>query len=556
MDKKLETSHSTSLVNLEDSSGFSVTSLKDEKSSPNSESITAENSNSIVNNQNCSNVSLVSLFGEQIVSMDIDGTKRLCLAQISHTLLKDFSYNEIHNRRVALGITCIQCTPVQLEVLRRSGAMPISSRRCGMITYREAERLCKSFLCESYPPPIPENFQFRVYHACSYGCNGTFHPNRYNSSRAKCIRCDHCSVFFSPNKFIFHSHMEVGAKFNPPDAANFNSWRRHIFLSSDHSSDEQINHAWEDVKAMFNGGTRKRSSTTQTSEFLEPILKQQILSKNVNQRTAKPPFSPISADSLPKKNTPSFAANFGNLASFSNSKLKPFQVPPASTIAYSGVTSNVNSNSISKFSTISNQFESMFKQSNFTPSSVANQSSTTVSDFLLPPGCYNPMATAAALLGPAALMVPWLTQNPGSVSGFPMLPGIVPSSVNSPDLKTFLGSAGYTGSSSSPGKAVESFSKPASFVMGDCSGFKSGVAESMKKDETSPPPTAGMSTQAALINSFAPNSMFGVSGLPPLPFTSIGDHYSSTDPKASIKDVNIKPQDVKSEPGNNEMKKI
>lgn len=47
---------------------------------------------------------------------------------------------------MALGITCAQCTPVQLELLRRAGAMPVTSRRCGMITRREAERLCKSFL--------------------------------------------------------------------------------------------------------------------------------------------------------------------------------------------------------------------------------------------------------------------------------------------------------------------------------------------------------------------------------------------------------------------------
>ena len=44
----------------------------------------------------------------------MEGKERLCLAQISNTLLKDYSYNEIHNRRVALGITCVQCTPVQV----------------------------------------------------------------------------------------------------------------------------------------------------------------------------------------------------------------------------------------------------------------------------------------------------------------------------------------------------------------------------------------------------------------------------------------------------------
>ncbi|XP_075063677.1 SKI family transcriptional corepressor 1 [Mixophyes fleayi] len=199
-----------------------------------------------------------SLYGVPIVSLVIDGQERLCLAQISNTLLKSYSYNEIHNRRVALGITCVQCTPVQLEILRRAGAMPISSRRCGMITKREAERLCKSFLGEHRPPKLPENFAFDVVHECAWGCRGSFIPARYNSSRAKCIKCGYCGLYFSPNKFIFHSHRAPDSKYTQPDAANFNSWRRHLRLSDPGASDE-LAHSWEDVKAMFNGGTRKRA---------------------------------------------------------------------------------------------------------------------------------------------------------------------------------------------------------------------------------------------------------------------------------------------------------
>ena len=74
-------------------------------------------------------VTRVLLHGVSIVALTMDRKERLCLAQISNTLLKEYSYNEIHNRRVALGITCVQCTPVQLEILRRAGAMPASSRR-------------------------------------------------------------------------------------------------------------------------------------------------------------------------------------------------------------------------------------------------------------------------------------------------------------------------------------------------------------------------------------------------------------------------------------------
>ncbi|KAL8606723.1 hypothetical protein ACOMHN_018757 [Nucella lapillus] len=214
-------------------------------------------------------VSHVMLHGILIVSLNIDSKERLCLAQISNTLLKDYSYNEIHNRRVALGITCVQCTPVQLEILRRAGAMPVSSRRCGMITKREAERLVKSFLEDSEPPKLPEDFAFQVFHECGWGCHGYFEPARYNSSRAKCIKCGYCSVYFSPNKFIFHFHRVPEAKYHHPDAANFNSWRRHLKLASGPDNDDEM-HVWEDVKAMFNGGTRKRifSSSPRTSKGL------------------------------------------------------------------------------------------------------------------------------------------------------------------------------------------------------------------------------------------------------------------------------------------------
>ena len=211
-------------------------------------------------------VSSANLYGVNIVCLWIDGKERLCLAQISNTLLKDYSYNEIHNRRVALGITCVQCTPVQLEILRRAGAMPVSSRRCGMITKREAERLVKSFLEEMAPPKLPDDFAFDVSHDCGWGCRGSFIPSRYNSSRAKCVKCYYCNMYFSPNKFIFHFHRMPDSKYQHPDAANFNSWRRHLVLTDPAPSDDMM-HAWEDVKAMFNGGSRKRVMASSAHSF-------------------------------------------------------------------------------------------------------------------------------------------------------------------------------------------------------------------------------------------------------------------------------------------------
>lgn len=214
-------------------------------------------------------IGTINLFGVPIVCLHVDGKERLCLAQISNTLLRDFSYNEIHNRRVALGITCMQCSPIQLEILRRSGAMPVSSRRCGLITKREAERLVKSFLEDIPPPKLPENFSFQVEHSCGWGCQGMFMPSRYNSSRAKCIKCITCNAFFSPNKFIFHYHKTSSSSYRHPDAANFNSWRRHLNLT-ENNPPETLLYAWEDVKAMFNGGCRKRSTGGKTSFNLSP----------------------------------------------------------------------------------------------------------------------------------------------------------------------------------------------------------------------------------------------------------------------------------------------
>ncbi|XP_035014346.1 SKI family transcriptional corepressor 1 homolog-B isoform X4 [Hippoglossus stenolepis] len=246
--------HSPMLPGMESMPGQLRDAGRDASSSPRSKQDAPSFSSSLKPNQ----VSETSLYGVPIVCLVIDGKERLCLAQISNTLLKNYSYNEIHNRRVALGITCVQCTPVQLELLRRAGAMPISSRRCGMITKREAERLCKSFLGAHSPPKLPENFAFDVCHDCAWGCRGSFIPARYNSSRAKCIKCSLCNMYFSPNKFIFHSHRTPESKYLQPDAANFNSWRRHLKLTDKKHSDD-INHAWEDVKAMFNGGSRKRT---------------------------------------------------------------------------------------------------------------------------------------------------------------------------------------------------------------------------------------------------------------------------------------------------------
>ncbi|OXU24100.1 hypothetical protein TSAR_004868 [Trichomalopsis sarcophagae] len=126
---------------------------------------------------------------------------------------------------------------------------------------------------------LPEDFAFLVHHECTYGCKGAFVPSRYNSSRAKCIKCSICGLFFSPNKFIFHSHQTGSSdKYVQPDAANFNSWRRHMKLSGE--PPDEIVHAWEDVKAMFNGGTRKRIIASASHSSSLNVMKKHIKFSN------------------------------------------------------------------------------------------------------------------------------------------------------------------------------------------------------------------------------------------------------------------------------------
>ena len=57
------------------------------------------------------------LYGQSLACLRVDDTERLSLAQISNTLLRRYRYNDILNRRVALGITCAQCTPGQVIVI-------------------------------------------------------------------------------------------------------------------------------------------------------------------------------------------------------------------------------------------------------------------------------------------------------------------------------------------------------------------------------------------------------------------------------------------------------
>lgn len=77
-----------------DSDSCTTTSPSTSSSSPAVATINYNVSSTIRNSE----VRTVMLYGVPIIALIMDGVERLCLAQISNTLLKSFSYNEIHNR--------------------------------------------------------------------------------------------------------------------------------------------------------------------------------------------------------------------------------------------------------------------------------------------------------------------------------------------------------------------------------------------------------------------------------------------------------------------------
>jgi len=76
-------------------------------------------------------VSTCTIRGVPIVSLITDSKERLCLAQISNDLLKDFSYNEIHNRRVGMRTSKQNCFFIELNLLCCSS---IRYNMCSMYT--------------------------------------------------------------------------------------------------------------------------------------------------------------------------------------------------------------------------------------------------------------------------------------------------------------------------------------------------------------------------------------------------------------------------------------
>jgi hypothetical protein len=114
-------------------------------------------------------VTQIQIRNAKLVAIVENEQELVCLAQLSCVLLKDYNYNQINNRRMALGIEAHQPTIEQLDVFKQNGAMPTSLKRSGIIHKRDAERLVRSFLEENQTFDFPKNLVIIVEHEFGWG---------------------------------------------------------------------------------------------------------------------------------------------------------------------------------------------------------------------------------------------------------------------------------------------------------------------------------------------------------------------------------------------------
>ncbi|KAL3862214.1 hypothetical protein ACJMK2_008200 [Sinanodonta woodiana] len=197
------------------------------------------------------------LEGEGIACFVVGGEKRLCLPQILNTVLRDFTLQQINSVCDELHIFCSRCNPEQLETLKVTGILPLSAPSCGLITKTDAERLCNALLHRSPEKSntLPSHNSFKVYHECFGKCKGIFCPDEYTSALARCIKCVDCGGWFSPQKYVCHSHkaLENRTCHWGFDSAN---WRSYLLLAKDQGGKEKIQEVLEQVKARFDTGNK------------------------------------------------------------------------------------------------------------------------------------------------------------------------------------------------------------------------------------------------------------------------------------------------------------
>uniref|UniRef100_A0A146LDV2 Ski oncogene n=1 Tax=Lygus hesperus TaxID=30085 RepID=A0A146LDV2_LYGHE len=190
------------------------------------------------------------LYGESITCFLVGGEKRLCLPQLLHSILRDFTYAQINQVCDSLQIFCSRCNQEQLEELKETGILPKSAPSCGLITKTDAERLCSTLLHQPVPAPrslMKTTLGITVYHECFGKCKGVLFPELYTDSESPCVECLECRGLFSPRQYVCHSH-------RPPEnrtchwGFDSDNWRVYLLLHRDQPDLEEREKLLETIK--------------------------------------------------------------------------------------------------------------------------------------------------------------------------------------------------------------------------------------------------------------------------------------------------------------------
>lgn len=209
------------------------------------------------------------LDGEKIACFDVGGEKRLCFPQVLHAVFQNVKLDEINRAMTDLHIHNSRCTSEQVEVLKVTGVLPVSSTSCGLITKSDAERLA-NFLVHSRKPrpkilhktPEIQKRAIPVKHRCFGGAKGYLYPNLYQSASSDCIECDDCKGVFPPDKFVLHSHQYRGERRACHWGFDSGNWRAYVHLHREAEESEEMQKLLDDVKQRFSTTNRSPSQTT------------------------------------------------------------------------------------------------------------------------------------------------------------------------------------------------------------------------------------------------------------------------------------------------------
>ena len=182
------------------------------------------------------------LNGEKVPCFEIGGEKRLCLIIIFQTVLKAFKEDELAAATNGLKLHVSSCTPKQLVILKRAGALPESVQNCGLITQTDAERLVNKLInlgVVEHRNSLPSANSFKVYHDCFGESSGLFDPELYTSEEALCIRCLECQRLFSPSTFVCHTHSSKDDRINHW-GFNRKHWRHYLLLAPDQDDNLRV----------------------------------------------------------------------------------------------------------------------------------------------------------------------------------------------------------------------------------------------------------------------------------------------------------------------------